>query len=110
MPISTAPEWNLKLDKLNGPLQFDAHGMTAGPLDVGFRGQPGTLQLALAGANRDPDTVLSAHLLGRYTMAEMVQDYPSLGWLGELAAGRSDFDIGFTIAHGSCGGRASADA
>lgn len=96
-----APDWNLKLDKLNGPLRFDAHGMMAGPMDVGFRGQPGTLKLALGGANADPDTVLSAHLLGRYTMAEMVQDYPSLGWLGELSEGRSGFDIGFTIAHGS---------
>ena len=32
-------------------------------------------------------------------MAELVQDYPSLKWLGQLADGRSDFDIGFTIAH-----------
>jgi uncharacterized protein YhdP len=32
-------------------------------------------------------------------MAELVQDYPSLNWLGQLASGRSDFDIGFAIAH-----------
>ena len=95
----SAPDWNLKLDKLTGPLRFDANGMTAGPLDVGFRGQPGKLQLALAGANSDPATTLSAHLQGRYSMAEMVQDYPSLEWLGKLSEGRSDFDVGFTIAH-----------
>jgi uncharacterized protein (TIGR02099 family) len=95
----SAPDWNLKLDKLNGPLRFDLHGMQAGPLDAGFRGQPSKLQLAIAGANSDPATVLSAQLHGSYQMAELVQDYPSLNWLGQLASGRSDFGIGFTIAH-----------
>ncbi len=94
-----APDWNLKLDKLNGPLRFDLHGMQAGPLDAGFRGQPSKLQLAIAAANSDPGTVLSAQLQGSYRMAELVQDYPSLNWLGQLADGRSDFNIGFTIAH-----------
>ena len=95
----SAPDWNLKLDKLNGPLRFNLHGMQAGPLDAGFRGQPSKLQLAIAAANSDPATVLSAQLQGSYRMSELVQDYPSLNWLGELADGRSDFDIGFTIAH-----------
>jgi uncharacterized protein (TIGR02099 family) len=95
----SAPDWNLKLDKLNGPLHFDLHGMQAGPLDAGFRGQPSTLQLAIAGANNDPATVLSAQLQGSYRLAELVQDYPSLNWIGELADGRSDFDIGFAITH-----------
>ncbi len=95
----TAPDWNLKLDKLNGPLRFDLHGMQAGPLDAGFRGQPSKLQLAIAGANSNPATVLSAQLQGSYQMAELVQDYQSLKWLGQLADGRSDFAIGFTIAH-----------
>ncbi len=36
----SAPAWNLQLDQLSGPLQFDAHGMLAGPLVGGFRGQP----------------------------------------------------------------------
>ena len=97
----SAPEWNLKLDKLNGPLRFDLHGMQAGPLDAGFRGQPSKLQLAVAGANSDPATVLSAQLQGSYQVDELVQDYASLKWLGQLAGGRSDFTIGFTIAHTS---------
>ncbi|MFC5438151.1 YhdP family protein [Rhodanobacter umsongensis] len=94
-----APDWNLKLDKLTGPLRFDAHGLQVGPLDATFRGQPSRLQMAIAAANSDPATVLSAQLRGSYAMAELVQDYPSLHWLGQLADGRSDFDIGFTIAH-----------
>ncbi len=95
----TAPEWKLKLDKLTGPLKFDLHGMQAGPLDAGFRGQPSTLRLAIAAANSDPATVLSAQLHGSYRMAELVQDYPSLDWIGKSAEGRSAFDIGFAIAH-----------
>ncbi|MGH8157568.1 MAG: YhdP family protein [Rhodanobacter sp.] len=95
----SAAAWNLKLDKLNGPLRFDLHGMQAGPLDAGYRGQPSKLQLAIAGANSDPNTVLSAQLQGSYKVAELVQDYPSLNWLGQLADGRSDFSIGFAIAN-----------
>ena len=94
----SAPDWKLQLDKLNGPLSFDLHGMRAGPLDASFRGQPSTLQLAVAGANSDPATVLSAQLRGNYRLAELVQDYPSLDWIGKLGDGRSMFDIGFTIA------------
>ncbi|UJJ52066.1 MULTISPECIES: YhdP family protein [Rhodanobacter] len=94
----SAPAWKLQLDKLNGPLSFDLHGMRAGPLDAGFRGQPSTLQLAIAGANSDPATVLSAQLHGNYRLAELVQDYPTLDWIGKLGDGRGAFDIGFTIA------------
>ncbi|MEO8998091.1 MAG: YhdP family protein, partial [Rhodanobacter sp.] len=95
----SAPDWNLKLDKLNGPLRFDLHGMQAGPLDADYRGQPSRLEMSIAAANNDPATVFSAQLQGSYQMAELVQDYPSLKWLGQLADGRSHFDIGFTIAH-----------
>lgn len=98
-----APDWKLKLDKLNGPLQFDAHGLHAGPLDVGFRGQPSKLDLKIADATGQPGSVLTARLDGNYSFAELLQDLPSLGWLGEVAQGRSAFAIGFDIAHASTG-------
>jgi uncharacterized protein (TIGR02099 family) len=94
-----APAWKLQLDKLNGPLSFNLHGMQTGPLSTVFRGQPATLQLAVAGGNTDPATVLSAKLHGNYQLGELVQDYASLDWLARLGQGRSDFDIGFVIAH-----------
>ncbi|HWU77057.1 MAG TPA: YhdP family protein [Rhodanobacter sp.] len=94
-----ATAWNLQLDKLSGPLTFDLHGMQAGPLETQFRGQPSTLQLAIAGANVDPATILAATLQGSYRVAELVQGYPSLDWIARLADGRSDYGIGFTIAH-----------
>ena len=95
----TAPAWNLKLDKITGPLNFDGHGLRSGPLDVAFRGQPSKLQVAIAGGNADPNTAFSAQLTGSYQMTELLQDYPSLNWLGQLADGRSDFTIGYTIAN-----------
>ena len=98
----SAPEWNLKLDKLNGPLRFDAHGpqggMQADSLDAGFHGRPTKLQLAIAAANSDPNTVLSAQMQGSYSIAELVQDYPTLKWLVQLGDGRSDFTVGYTLA------------
>jgi uncharacterized protein (TIGR02099 family) len=94
-----APDWNLKFDKLNGPMRFDLHGMQGGPLDALYRGQSSKLQLFVAGANTDPNTVFSAQLQGSYRMDELVQDYPSLNWLGKLSDGRSEFTIGFAIAH-----------
>ena len=96
-----APEWKLALGKLNGPVHFDAGGMHAGPLAGNFRGQPSSLDLRIADATGAPGTVLSARLQGRYAIGELVQGYPDLGWLGAAANGRSDYTLGFEIAHGS---------
>ncbi|MFC4527945.1 YhdP family protein [Dyella halodurans] len=96
-----APEWNLKLDKLTGPATFDKAGFHAGPLETNFHGQPSKLDLAIAGATGKPDTVLAAKLSGRYSMNELTQGYSQLEWLNQVAEGRSDFAIGFNIAHTS---------
>lgn len=92
-----APEWKLALDRLSGPLVFDAHGVRAGPLQGGFRGQPSTLDVDIAAATGRPDTVLAARLAGSYGMAELVQDVPALAWLKDAGAGRSDFAIGLEV-------------
>ncbi|TBR38713.1 MULTISPECIES: YhdP family protein [Dyella] len=94
-----APDWNLKLDKIRGPATFDQHGFHGGPLDAGFRGQPSRLDIAIAGATGNPDTVLSTRLTGKYAMNELVQGYPELDWLKPIAGGRSEFTIGFDIVH-----------
>lgn len=98
-----APDWNVKFDKLAGPVSFDAHGAHAGPLAGGFRGEPATLDLRIAAATGQPDTVLSARLDGRYAVAELIQGYPQLDWLGAAAKGLSDYAIGFEIAHAGSG-------
>lgn len=91
-------DWNLKLGKLNGPATFDGKGFHAGPLDGSFHGQPTTLDLAIAGATGDPDTMVAAKLSGTYSLADLTAGYPSLDWLDPLGEGRSAFDIGFNLA------------
>lgn len=100
----SAPQWNLQLDKLAGPATFDGHGFHAGPLTGGFRGEPSQVDLAIAGATGDPNTVLAGTINGNYTVPELIQGYPQLKWLGDIASGRSQFSIGYQIAHASDGG------
>lgn len=99
----SAPEWKLQLDKLNGPATFDRHGFHAGPLAGGFHGEPTQVDLAIAGATGDPNLVLAAKINGNYTVQELLQDYPQLKWLDNIADGRSQFNIGYQIAHGDDG-------
>ncbi len=94
-----APEWNLKLDKLTGPATFDKAGFHAGPLDTSFHGQPSKLDLAIAGATGQANTLLAAKLSGRFGMSELTQGYKQLDWLSQVSSGRSDFTIGFGIMH-----------
>ena len=100
----SAPQWNLQLSKLNGPATFDGHGFHTGPLTGVFRGEPSQLDLAIAQATGDPNTPLSATVTGSYTVPELLQGYPELKWLGDIASGRSDFSIRYQIAHASDGG------
>lgn len=94
-----APAWALKLDQISGPLRFDVHGLRSGPLNASFRGQPSQFQFAIAAGNKDPSTVFSAQLQGNYSFGELLQDYPSLRWISDLSDGRSDFTVGFSVAH-----------
>ena len=100
----SAPDWNLQLDKLNGPATFDAHGFHAGLLAGGFRGEPSQVDLAIAGATNDPNTVVAAKIDGTYTVQELLQGYPQLKWLGDVASGRSPFTIGYQITHAGIAG------
>jgi uncharacterized protein (TIGR02099 family) len=92
-------EWKLRLDKMTGPLTFDSHGLKMGPMTTAYRGQPASLNVSIAGGTGDPKKVLDAHLQGRFSVAELLQGYDNLTWLGDLAKGRGQFDIGLDIAH-----------
>lgn len=99
----SAPPFNLQLDKLGGPATFDQHGFHAGPLSGGFRGEPSQLDLAIAGATNDPDKVVAATITGNYSVAELLQGYPQLKWLGDVASGRGQFSIGYQVARATDG-------
>ncbi|MEO7066961.1 MAG: YhdP family protein [Rhodanobacter sp.] len=94
-----AQAWALQLDQISGPLQFDANGLQSGSLSASFRGQPAQLQFAIAGGNADPATAFSAQLRGNFSADDLLHDYPSLGWISDLTEGRSNFTVGFNVAH-----------
>ncbi len=98
-----APAWRLKLDKLDGPLQFTARGVHIGPLQAGFHGQPSSLTMDIADATGRPDTMLSARLAGSYSVPEVIENVPELDWLKPLSSGRSAFTFGFDIARAGSG-------
>lgn len=92
-----ADEWKLRLDRITGPMTFDATGFTAKGLKTSFHGQPGELDLLIAAANPDPMTVLSAGVSGAFTVGEMTSDFETLKWLGDVAKGRANFRVGFDL-------------
>ncbi len=96
-------DWGLQLGQMSGPATFDGHGFHAGPLSGSFRGEPSTLDLAVAGATGDPSTLFAASLSGNYSVDELLQGYPQLTWLGKVAHGRSAFTIGYDIARPATG-------
>jgi uncharacterized protein (TIGR02099 family) len=92
-----ANEWKLRLDKITGPMSFDAKGFTASNLKTSFHGQPADLDLAIAGATGDPSKVIDASITGAFTVDEMVSDYENLKWLGDTAKGRGNFRVGYVL-------------
>jgi uncharacterized protein (TIGR02099 family) len=93
-----ADEWKLRLDKITGPMSFDAKGFKATDLKTSFHGQPADLDLAIAGATGDPAKVIDASITGAFTVGEMVSDYENLKWLGDTAKGRGNFRVGYVLA------------
>jgi uncharacterized protein (TIGR02099 family) len=92
-----ANEWKLRLDKITGPMSFDAKGFTATGLKTSFHGQPADLDLAIAAATGDPAKVIDASITGAFAVNEMVADYENLKWLGDTARGRGNFRIGYVL-------------
>jgi uncharacterized protein (TIGR02099 family) len=92
-----ANEWKLRLDKITGPMTFDAKGFNATDLKTSFHGQPAELDLAIAGATGDPAKVLDASITGAFAVSELVSDYENLKWLGDTAKGRGNFRIGYVL-------------
>ena len=97
----SAPAWNLKLDKITGPLRFDTHGVDASLMQTAFHGQPATLAFAIGDVAGHADTTVWAQLQGAWSLGELVQGYPSLQWIGQASSGSGDFTIGYTLARGA---------
>ncbi|MEO8747289.1 MAG: DUF3971 domain-containing protein, partial [Rhodanobacter sp.] len=98
----SAPDWNLQLAQINGPLRFDLKGLEAGPLQAEFHGRASTLALAVGNVAAHADTNVWAQMQGAYSLADLVQGYPSLAWIGQASTGTGDFQVTFSAA-GSVG-------
>ena len=96
----SAPAWNLKLDKITGPVHFDTHGVGASSLQSVFHGQPAALAFAIGDVAGHADTTVWAQVQGAWSLGDLVQEYPSLQWIGQASSGISNFTIGYTLARG----------
>ncbi|QWT18477.1 TIGR02099 family protein [Bacillus sp. NP157] len=102
-----ADAWKLRLDKITGPMTFDAKGFSAKGLKALFHDQPADLDIGIAGGTGDPSKVFTAAVSGAFTVEEMVSAYPDLKWLSDIAKGRGMFRVGFDLSHADAGGNAS---
>ncbi|MBN8713308.1 MAG: TIGR02099 family protein [Xanthomonadales bacterium] len=91
-----APDWNLELEQLGGPLHFDLQGIEADRLQAGFHGRASTLALAIGEVHSHPDTSVWVQMRGDYSLADLVRDYPSLAWIGQGSTGSGDFRVAFS--------------
>lgn len=93
-----AKAWNLQLQKVTGPLHFDAKGFRADALKAIYHGTPATLSIAAAGDVADPSHRLEAALSAPLTVQSLLQDYPDLSGLAKIARGVANFKIGLNVA------------
>ena len=91
-----APDWNLELEQLEGPLRFDQHGIEADRLQAAFHGRASTLALAIGDVPSHPDTSVWVQMRGEYSLADLVRDYPNLAWIGQGSTGSGDFRVAFS--------------
>ncbi len=97
----SAPEWNLNLGKITGPVRFNAHGVDASALHAAYRGKPAALAFAIGDVDGHADTTVWAQMQGAWSLGDLVADYPSLQWIGDASSGTSNFDIGYSLARGA---------
>ena len=93
-----APDWNLELDQIAGPLHFDLQGIEGDHLQAGFHGRASTLALAIGEVPSHLDTSVWIQMRGDYSLADLVRDYPSLAWIGQGSTGSGDFRVAFSAA------------
>src|SRR5690348_12677701 len=95
-----AKQWNLALQAINGALHFDQKGFRAENLSARWHGSPAKLSIALGGDTGNPASQLLATLSGAFSTVSMLQDFPDLAPLANIARGAANFRIGFNIAAG----------
>ena len=96
-----APEWQLAIRKINGPLQFDRGGISATGLTAEFRGTPATLAIAAGKDTGVPGRPLQASLAGQFDAATLLRGINALqAWVPRLQ-GSAPVTLGLRIDTGN---------
>jgi uncharacterized protein (TIGR02099 family) len=103
----TADKWNLKLEKLAGPLLIQGKGFRAAGLTATFRGAPAVLSMAVGSDVADPRDIVEAAMDTRVSAQTLVQGYPDLDALVAHASGAAPFHVGVNVENGQDGASAT---
>ncbi|RPE76971.1 uncharacterized protein (TIGR02099 family) [Vulcaniibacterium tengchongense] len=96
------PRWQLAFDQVRGRAQYSRDGFRAEGLRVRHEGQPGSLSLR-AGAPyvRDPAAAFEAELDAALDADALLARAPDLAWLKPYLDGRSNWNVGVSMARGA---------
>lgn len=94
------PQWNLALDKLNGPLVIEGKGFHANQLAAVFHGAPAKVSIAVAADVADPAHVVEASLDTTTSAQALAQGFPDLAALVAHARGSAPFQVAVNVSAG----------
>jgi len=92
-----APEWQLAVRKINGPMQFNRGGISASGLTAEFRGTPATLTIAAGSDTGVPGRALQASLAGQFDAATLLRGIAALQPYVPRLQGRAPVTLGLRI-------------
>lgn len=100
--------WNLELQRVRGLARYDRHGFRGEGLAAMHDGRASTLSLrAGRGHVRDPGASFEAELDAELSTAELLEQAPRLAWLRPHMSGRSQWQVGVTVARSARPGAAA---
>ena len=103
-----APEWQLAIRKINGPMQFNRGGISASGLTAEFRGTPATLTIAAGSDTGVPGRALQASLAGQFDAATLLRGIDALQVYVPRLQGSAPVTLGLRIDAGN-GSAGSSD-
>lgn len=101
--VVEAPQWQLAIRNINGPMQFDRGGISATGLSALFRGTQASLSLAAAKDTGVPGRAFQASLSGDFSAATLLRGIDALQPYVPRLVGAAPTTLGLSIDAGSPG-------
>ncbi|MCK9366347.1 MAG: TIGR02099 family protein [Metallibacterium scheffleri] len=105
-----APEWQLAIRKINGPMQFNRGGISASGLTAEFRGTPAMLTIAAGSDTGVRGRALQASLAGQFDAATLLRGIAALQVYVPRLQGSAPVTLGLRIDTGNGSGGSSDNA